>query len=297
MWFSGGMNMTGNFQRWVRITLAAATVFLTAPLFAQSEPVPDAFEGTWGIDFVVNDFGPPVVGRNTPWVAASKGDVRQMKVPAANEISARITAAWTAAGGAPPPGSLAPPRPAFPLTAAGKEAASKIDHKAVLARELACVPENLLDTTAISFYANMTIVPSKTLVAIQPELDRAARLIWLDGRKHENVIPSLGGHSIGWVKDNTLHVETSMIAGGYWNGTPISEEAVFTEEFTLSADGKSMTVYQTITDPKYLSEPLHRMLYLDRRTGADTELTISNCLDGITDQVEVGFDPAAEKHD
>jgi hypothetical protein len=88
-----------------------------------------------------------------------------------------------------------------------------------------------------------------------------------------------------------------MIAGGYWNGTPISEEAVFTEEFTLSADGKSMTVYQTITDPKYLSEPLHRMLYLDRRTGADTELTISNCLDGITDQVEVGFDPAAEKHD
>jgi hypothetical protein len=289
--------MSGKFQRRGWSALATVVALLAAPVLAQSEPVPPAFEGTWGIDFVVNDFGPPVVGRNTPWVPASKGDVRQMKVPAAKEISARISAAWIAAGGAPPPGSLTPPRPLFPLTAAGQEAASKIDRKAVLARELACVPENLLDTTAISFYANMTIVPSKTLVAIQPELDRAARLIWLDGRKHENVIPSLGGHSIGWVKGNTLHVETSMIAGGYWNGTPISEEAVFSEEFSLGADGNSMTVLQTITDPKYLNEPLHRMLYLDRRTGVDAELIISNCLDGISDQVEVGFDPAAQKDD
>ena len=66
------------------------------------------------------------------------------------------------------------------------------------------------------------------------------------------------GYSVGRQEGNTLIVETTNIGGRYVDdlGTPMSEDAVILEQFTLTEDGTRLEWEAQITDPINFTEPV-----------------------------------------
>jgi hypothetical protein len=89
---------------------------------------------------------------------------------------------------------------------------------------------------------------------------RMIRYIWL---KHAPPPPPKGsyrGYSLGHWDGNTLVVETSGANGLFQldhSGLPASTALHTQERYTKSADGTSLNVDITITDPEYYSAPTH----------------------------------------
>jgi hypothetical protein len=86
------------------------------------------------------------------------------------------------------------------------------------------------------------------------------RTVYIDGRSHPPsgaVTPE--GHSIGWFEDGALVIETVGVTPGLVDDQlrlHSSERARSVERYTLSADGKQLTVDFTLYDPVMLEEPL-----------------------------------------
>jgi hypothetical protein len=104
---------------------------------------------------------------------------------------------------------------------------------------------------------------------ISASIDRAMRVIWMDGRPHPSkyAMHTFGGFSTGVWEGDILVVTTTHMKAGYLrrNGVPASDEATMTERFARHGD--LLTVAAFIEDPAYLTEPyvLSRAWQLDPR--------------------------------
>ena len=92
------------------------------------------------------------------------------------------------------------------------------------------------------------------------------RHIYVDGRKHPEPsrwTPTAAGHSIGRYEGNTLIVDTvGFTAGAVPGGGLRTAETVLVERFDVAADGKTMTVMYTWTDPKvYVTPHTYRLIF------------------------------------
>jgi hypothetical protein len=88
--------------------------------------------------------------------------------------------------------------------------------------------------------------------------DRAANIIWMDGRPHpsKNAPHEKTGFSTGTWQGDVLTVDTTHIKAGYIrrNGAPSSDEAVMTQHFLRHGD--ILTLTTMLNDPLYLAEPI-----------------------------------------
>jgi hypothetical protein len=87
----------------------------------------------------------------------------------------------------------------------------------------------------------------------------------------DNIFPSDNGHSIAHWEGETLVVDTVGLNGrsAFPNDIPASEQARYTERFSVSRDGKVLTDHLVMTDPKSLLKPWIVDLKYDRMP--DTE--------------------------
>jgi hypothetical protein len=102
------------------------------------------------------------------------------------------------------------------------------------------------------------IIESKYEFVIAPERS-GIRTIYLDGRAHPDLslfTPTPGGHGVGHYEADAFIVDTvgltaRAVPADGWR-TP---ETHLAERFSLSADGKHMTIHYTYSDPKIYVKP------------------------------------------
>ena len=92
------------------------------------------------------------------------------------------------------------------------------------------------------------------------EIFDAEKVVYMDGRGHpENGELSLYGHSIGWWEGDTLVVDAVNFAdhrSPYQNGIPSGAQKHVIEKYTLSENGRRLSVEYFVEDPEFMSEPL-----------------------------------------
>lgn len=273
----------------------AASVALTAALIgaagARAATHPD-LSGTWSLPFEVHSSGVPLSGGSTPWLPASAGDPHRYHIPTLKEMSARVDESVREHHGNP----LFAMRDhiAAPLTAAGKAALAKINPAEMQREELNCYPSNVLARVGGGF-APLQIVQGAQAIALVPDGYFPARVVYLDGRNHDQLPPQWNGLSTGHWQGQTLHVETVGIRGEELQpGYPISENARLTEDYHLEQGGKVLEIDATFEDPTYYTEPLHRLYYLQSRP--DLQLTDYSCEEGKADMIESAESSAPGAH-
>ncbi len=74
----------------------------------------------------------------------------------------------------------------------------------------------------------------------------------------DDLPPATWGHSVGRWDDDTLVVTTKRVSWEYFDqtGIPLTENAVFIERFTPSADGSRLDYEVTVTDPDVFTAPV-----------------------------------------
>lgn len=100
------------------------------------------------------------------------------------------------------------------------------------------------------------------VVILRNEFYNTERTVYLDGREHPaNGERSVQGHSIGWWEGGTLVVDTRLFAphespfGGPALGIPGGQDKHVVERYTLSEDGREVSIELFQEDPEYLAEP------------------------------------------
>lgn len=111
---------------------------------------------------------------------------------------------------------------------------------------------------------------SREITAFHAEWLRSVdRAVYLDGRPHppEDALHTWGGFSTARWDGDVLVVTVTHLKEGYLrrNGLPRSDKATLTEHWIRNGD--FLTVFETITDPVYLTEPFVR--------STDYELNVS----------------------
>lgn len=102
---------------------------------------------------------------------------------------------------------------------------------------------------------------------IRSEFFDVERIVYLDGRMHPESGPrSIQGHSIGWWEDETLVVDTRLLADhrapirGPNEGVPGGSQRHVTERYRLTEDGTGVTIDVRVEDPEFLAEPFEASL-------------------------------------
>jgi hypothetical protein len=124
------------------------------------------------------------------------------------------------------------------------------------------------------------IIQTKQLILIEYEANYGLRHIYLDGRplpKQGDPQPWWYGYSVGRWEGDTLVVETNNLRGAEdgpydgWldvNGSPYSQQAVFTERFKRPTFGH-LIIDTTLNDPKAYTRPW--TVRVDQRIMVDEE--------------------------
>lgn len=114
------------------------------------------------------------------------------------------------------------------------------------------------------------IVQHRDEVVIVRENPGLGRNIYMDGRPHPDLrrlVPTATGHSVGRYDGNALVFETiGLNAGGVPGGGYRTPETLLTERYTLSPDGKRLTLRYTFTDPKIYTAPHSFEIVAERAT-------------------------------
>ena len=86
---------------------------------------------------------------------------------------------------------------------------------------------------------------------------RDVRHVYFDDAHAANPVPSYGGDAIASWDGDTLVIDTTGFNGtGDLNKAVYSDELHIVQRFTKSADGKTLSIRTTLTDPATFTEPL-----------------------------------------
>ena len=117
------------------------------------------------------------------------------------------------------------------------------------------------------------------------------QLVYLDGRPHppEWAAHTWGGFSTGKWEGNMLTVTTTHLKDGYlgMNGVPASDQTTVTEHWIRQ--GNFLYIFEIITDPVYLSEPL--VLSQEYPLDLEQRLPVSPCVVIEESPMPKGFVP------
>jgi hypothetical protein len=115
--------------------------------------------------------------------------------------------------------------------------------------------------------AALFIVQTRDEVLITREAP-SGRHVYMDGRGHpppSALTPSAAGHSIGRYEGSDLVIETvGFTSGGVTAGGRRTPQTQLTERFSVSPDGRRLTITYTWTDPKIYVKPHSYQLMAER---------------------------------
>jgi hypothetical protein len=179
------------------------------------------------------------------------------------------------AGGAPQGGQdpTAPP-PMESLTSAGQALVKSYEAFRDPAHRCVSLSGDALFGTPYPW----EIVQTENMIYILHEVHHEVRRIFMDGREHprsDDWPESAIGYSIGSWDDQTLVVETRLLAETIQGGKPRSSERYFVERYTRSPDGNVLMGEITIYDPVYYKEPIRQQRVF--RYEPDEEILEYNC--------------------
>lgn len=144
----------------------------------------------------------------------------------------------------------------FPLTGKGEAAAMNFDANDDPSFE--CLPATLPQTIVPVLPMQIQRV-SDELLTIRYEANNIVREVHMGQSEFPaNVSPSRMGYSIGRMEEDELVIDSKFFSYDRWGngrGVPSGEQKVVQERYLLDADGKSMDVTYTFSDPEYLSGP------------------------------------------
>ena len=113
------------------------------------------------------------------------------------------------------------------------------------------------------------IIQSNGEVLILRENPGLHRTIYMDGRKHPDLTkwtPTAVGHSVGHYENGALVIDTiGLTPGGVAGGGRRTAETHLTERYTLSPDGKRLTMTYTWDDPKIYQRPHSYQIVAERQ--------------------------------
>ncbi|MGI9258090.1 MAG: DUF6152 family protein [Gammaproteobacteria bacterium] len=105
------------------------------------------------------------------------------------------------------------------------------------------------------------IYQSEDAVTLQYGFMDFVRTIHLDMSEHpDDIVPSVGGHSIGRWEDETLVVDTTGFEQGilnHFDGTAYSDQTHLVERFHVNPDETVLVRDYTLVDPLFLAEPVN----------------------------------------
>jgi hypothetical protein len=265
-----------------RFSGAALGLTLLAGMFWTGAATAADLSGTWSVPFQVHSSGLPMWSGVTPWLPASQGDPHQFPIPSLKQMNDRVDESVRTHNGNP---TFAFPKPLPPpLTAAGRAAAAKIDTALENRRELNCYPSNVFARVG-GGTQTVQIVQGRDAVAIISDGHEPGRIIYVDGRKRDDLPPQWNGVSSGHWDGDALQVVTIKIRGETLQaGYPISEHARLLETYRLINDGKRLEVDATFEDPTYYTEALRQVMYLDPHP--ELRVTDYSCEEGKEDMIE-----------
>jgi len=145
----------------------------------------------------------------------------------------------------------------LPVTAKGQ---AELDHfDPDKNPEWDCSPQTMPQILGYPYPFEITRPNADTLV-IRYEVNELVRTVHMNMKAHPaDVAASPLGHSIGRIENGELVIETAKFTNVRWgNGTGVdsSGEKTTVERYALGADGRSLTLHFTMTDPEYLSKPV-----------------------------------------
>jgi hypothetical protein len=113
------------------------------------------------------------------------------------------------------------------------------------------------------------IIQSKDEVLIVRENPGLHRTVYMDGRKHPDLSrwrPTAVGHSVGRYENGSFVIDTvGLTAGGVPGGGRRTAETQLTERYTVSGDGKRLTMTYTWNDPKIYQKPHSYQIVAERQ--------------------------------
>lgn len=148
--------------------------------------------------------------------------------------------------------------PDYPVTARGREVLARFDPADEPGNTCG---EDGLPKIIRSFYV-IEITRDDNAYYFEYEFYGVRRVIHMNMDAHpENLTPSDYGHSIGWMEDDVLIVDTVGFKAAKWgigDGLDSSEQKHVVERYTLQKEGHELEVEYTVTDPVFLAEPFSR---------------------------------------
>jgi hypothetical protein len=141
-----------------------------------------------------------------------------------------------------------------------------------------CLPRNLVGFGG-GFGSALEIFQANGHVGVIDE-DQTYRTIRL-GVDASPFTPTYRGISIGhWEGASLIVVTTGLIGDTGGENWPMSEQAKVTDTFSISPDKKVLMIKTVYEDPKYLREPMGRMVYLDRAK-PNYEFLSGSCVESV----------------
>jgi hypothetical protein len=145
----------------------------------------------------------------------------------------------------------------FPLTPEGRAAA---EQRRPPEDTLGCVPKSM-PWIMTQPYPIEFVRQGETVVLKIEEYDTVRTIQLEPAPETSSASPSPVGHSVGRWEGSALVVTTTKVMVGPFGSIgggliPLSADATFVERFVPSSDGARLDYSMTITDPRYLTEPV-----------------------------------------
>ena len=122
-----------------------------------------------------------------------------------------------------------------------------------------CLPQSLPALLTLPYPVEITRPAADTLV-MHYELNEVERVVDMGMTQHPaNATRTPVGHSIGRIENGELVIETAAFTPVKWGngrGVDSGEQKTTVERYALGADGKTLSVTFTMTDPEYLTRPV-----------------------------------------
>jgi len=203
-------------------------------------------------------------GPQLPTSFDSSGEVR-LASPVATATTTTIEGRWMADAGQVNtyPGRIdGLTRALLTLTPAGQAGLDTYDENSEENPELRCIGR---PTPAMIVYTDLYPIAiefdeSEETASIRSQFMDQVRIVYMDGRGHPDASERTHeGHSIGSWEGETLVVDTTNFAAHrspYQNGIPSGARKRVVERYTLTQDGRGMTIEFTLEDPEFIAEPM-----------------------------------------